>query len=531
MAASLREGKKGIWDIQGLTGSAKALALVGAVSRGIHIVVLSNREEAIFFAHDLETNTDPERVFFYPASAKKKLDRYSDSSAQVQRTAALHAIMASQEQALPTLIATYPQALMQRVAGQKALGNNSFRIAVGDKLSHEFLKEQLLFMGFERVEFVCEPGQFAIRGGIIDLFSYAENRAYRIDFFGDEVEEIRVFDCNTQRSIEKRKEVMLIPNMQDVEEGAQGVSLLEFVGERSVLWIDTSHLQELLITEGQERLLQNFGRYYFSPLPGGDTPTGAVTFHTQPQPSFNKNFEILEQELLKRSENGYKICLLSESHSQMERFRQIFISSELQVEYQIGSLHEGFIDHTIKWCVYTDHQIFDRFYRVRASRAVERSERITVQELSGFQIGDYIVHIDHGVGIFGGLVRTEINGKMQEVIKLIYKNNDVLFVNIHGLHRISKYKSKDAQPPKVYQLGSGAWQKLKQQVKSKVKDIAQELIRLYAKRQSSQGFAFAADCYLQHELESSFIYQDTPDQLKATQAVKADMERSCPMDR
>ena len=519
LAASLKEEKGGVWGISGLSGSAKALAVAGAATQGLHIVVLDSREKALFFAHDLEIITDPERVFFYPASAKKKLDRYSDSSAQVQRTAALHAIIES-DGTRPVLIVTYPQALNQRVARPKALGSNSFRIATGDKLSHEFLKEQLLFMGFERVEFVCEPGQFAVRGGIIDLFSYAENMAYRIDFFGDEVEEIRVFDCNTQRSIEKRAEVMLIGNMQDVGEEEEGATLLGFVGEEVVLWVDALGMEA-------------GGRTccYFSSMPGDCVASGVIHFKTQPQPSFNKNFEILERELLRRSEEGYTVCLLSESHSQMERFKQIFASSELKVEYQIGSLHEGFIDHSIKWCVYTDHQIFDRFYRVRARRAVERSERITVQELSGFQMGDYIVHIDHGVGVFGGLVRTEINGRMQEVIKLIYKNNDVLFVNIHGLHRISKYKSKDALPPKIYQLGSGAWQKLKQQVKNKVKDIARDLILLYAKRQSSQGFAFASDCYLQHELESSFIYEDTPDQLKATQAVKADMEQSYPMDR
>ena len=527
LVASLKEKKKGIWRINGLTGSAKALALVGAVTEGVHIVALNSREEALFFAHDLEACIDPERVFFFPASAKKKLDKYSDSSAQVQRTAALHAVCQGAEPNEPIIIVSYPQALVQRVAEQKTFGDNSFKIRVGDRLSHEFLKEQLLFMGFERVEFVCEPGQFAVRGGIIDLFSFAENRAYRIDFFGDEVEEIRVFDCNTQRSIEKRSEVMLIPNVQDVGDEGEGVLLLEYVTHGGALWLDTPHLQEALQSEGQEALLQNFSCYCFSALSGGNT----IDFQTQPQPVFNKNFELLAQELQSRKEAGYTIYLLSESHSQMERFKQIFGPQQVQVEYLMGSLHEGFIDHLSKLCVFTDHQIFERFHRVRARRSVERSERITVQELSGFQIGDYIVHIDHGVGIFGGLVRTEINGKMQEVVKLVYKNNDVLFVNIHGLHRISKYKSKDALPPKIYQLGTGTWQKLKQQVKNKVKDIARELILLYGERQSSQGFAFAPDCYLQHELESSFIYEDTPDQLKATQAVKADMEQSFPMDR
>ena len=562
------QGRGEVLELRGLCGSAKAMAVAVSVAEGVHIVVLNSREEALYFAHDLEVCANPEKVFFYPSSTGKKLNKYSDSSAQVQRTAALHGVTECIEHSGIAILVSYPQALMQPVAGRKEFRENVFRIRVGDRLSHEFLKEQLLVLGFERVEFVTEPGQFAVRGGLIDLFSYSENMAYRIDFFGDEVEEIRVFDCNTQRSIEKRKEVTLIPNLQGGgteseasagrSEGREseasagrsggreseasagrseggGVSLLEFVGAGATLWIDTPHLHEALEAEGQAELLLNFKRCYFAPLPvGGDVANEVITFQTQPQPQFNKNFELLAQELSHREERGYRVVVLSESASQIERFRQIFASmgrSDVHFEAQQFSLHEGFIDHAAKLCVYTDHQIFDRFHRVKARRSVERSERITVQELSGFQIGDYIVHIDHGVGVFGGLVRTEINGKPQEVVKLIYKNNDVLFVNIHGLHRISKYKSKDAQPPKIYQLGTGAWQKLKQQTKNQVKDIARDLIVLYAKRRATQGFAFPPDTYLQHELEASFIYEDTPDQLKATQAVKQDMEQPCPMDR
>ena len=527
-------------EVRGLHGSSKALALAASVSEGVHIVVLGSREEALYFAHDLEMCTHPEAVFFYPCSSEKKLNKYSDSSGQVQRTAALHGVMECKGQSeRVAILVSYPQALMQPVAAQKTFGENTFRIGVGDRISHEFLKEQLFVLGFERVEFVTEPGQFAIRGGLIDLFSFAENVAYRIDFFGDEVEEIRVFDCNTQRSIEKRKTVTLIPNLQTDASPHQnelpGVSLLHFVGGGATLWIDTPHLQEALERAGQGGILHNFRQRYFSSSPaGGASPHQVVTFHTQPQPIFNKNFELLAQELGNRIDSGYKMYLLSESASQVERFRQIFASmgrSDIRFESPMVSLHQGFIDHVAKLCVYTDHQIFERFHRVKARRSVERSERITVQELSGFQIGDYIVHIDHGVGVFGGLVRTEINGKPQEVVKLVYKNNDVLFVNIHGLHRISKYKSKDADPPKIYQLGTGAWQKLKQQTKNKVKDIARDLTLLYAKRRATQGFAFPPDSYLQHELEASFIYEDTPDQLKAIQVVKQDMEQPFPMDR
>ena len=520
---ALRVKEKFVLAIEGLRGSSKAVTLAVSVSEGLHVVVLNNREEALYFAHDLNALGDPDRVFFYPASSQKKLDKYSDSSAQVQRTAALQAMSRLDDWTRPLFVVSYPQAVLQKVAAKKKWTNNSFGISVGDKISHEFLKEQLLDSGFEKVDYVAEPGQFAVRGGIIDLFSYAENQAYRIDFFGDEVEDIRIFDCNTQRSIAKRDKVILIANMQEEEDG--GVSLLEFAGEHVVLWMDGPHLEEAST---------GFARCYFDPAPDSKPPDLRIRFHTQPQPSFNKNFDLLAQELSDRGAEGYRVCLLSESISQIERFKQIFASmkrADTAFESQLFSLHQGFVDTQSKLCVYTDHQIFDRFHRVKARRAVERSERITVQELSGFQIGDYIVHIDHGVGVFGGLVRTEINGRPQEVIKLIYKNNDVLFVNIHGLHRISRYKSKDAQPPKIYQLGTGTWQKLKQQTKSRVKDIARELILLYAQRRSAQGFAFAPDSYVQHELEASFIYEDTPDQLKATQAVKQDMERPYPMDR
>ena len=520
---ALEKKDKYVLAIEGLTGSSKAVALSVSVTGGLHIIVLNNREEALYFAHDLCTLIDPDRVFFYPASAQKKLDKYSDSSAQVQRTATLQAICQLKAGAPPVFVATYPQAIGQKVADKKKLKSNSFSISVGDKISHAFLKEQLVISGFEKVDYVSEPGQFAVRGGIIDLFSYADNQACRIDFFGDEVEDIRIFECNTQRSLAKVSSIILVPNMQ--EEGSEGVSLLEFVEEDTLLWIDAPHWGNIP---------DHFSRCYFNPDLGAERPTGRIAFHIQPQPLFNKNFDLLAQEFLRRRAEGYRVCVLSESFSQIERFKQIFASikqADNVFEPQLFSLHKGFIDTQSKLCVYTDHQIFDRFHRVKARRAVERSERITVQELSGFQIGDYMVHIDHGVGVFGGLVKTEINGKPQEVVKLIYKNNDVLFVNIHGLHRISKYKSKDATPPKIYQLGTGAWQKLKQQTKSKVKDIARELVLLYAQRRSAQGFAFSPDSYLQHELEASFIYEDTPDQLKATQAVKQDMEQPCPMDR
>ena len=519
--------------LQGLSGSARALLLVAAVRKGAHLLVLENREQALYFAHDLEALGCKEEVFFYPDSSQKKLNKYNDVSAQVQRTAALSALAGIQPQER-LFIVSYPQAVMQAVAPPQQLKKQSISLSIGDKISHEFLKEHLLEEGFERVEFVAEPGQFAVRGGIIDLFSYAENRPYRLSFFGDEVEDIRLFDCNSQRSIEKREQIILVPNLQELKEGEDGVSLLAFISDAAMLWLDGPQMGQLLAESGQQSLLERFSRCYFSGVGVEEAISHTFSFHTQPQPLFNKDFHLLAQTLQVKKAEGYAQFILSDSPSQIARLQEILasIGQEQTLFEPLGfSLHEGFTDSAAKVCVYTDHQIFDRFHRVKANRAVERSERITIQELSGFQIGDYIVHIDHGVGIFGGLVRTQINGKLQEVVKLIYKNNDVLFVNIHGLHRISKYKSGDAQAPKIYQLGTGAWQKLKQQTKSKVKDIARDLILLYAKRRSAQGFAFAPDGYLQHALEASFIYEDTPDQLKATQAVKQDMEQGCPMDR
>ena len=532
-AADMDKERMGAVSLQGLCGAAEALLLAVTVQKGVQLIVLDNREQALYFAHDLESLGCGEAVFFYPSSVQKKLSKYQDASAQVQRTAALSALAgAAPEERL--FIVSYPRAVMQEVVRPQHLQKQSLSLRVGDKISHEFLKEHLLDEGFERVEFVAEPGQFALRGGIIDLFSYAENRPFRLSFFGNEVEDIRLFDCNSQRSIEKREQIVLLPNLQEVKEGEEGVSLLGFLPAGARLWLDGPALGQALAESGQESLLKEYPRYYFSTVGVEEPIEQTFGFHTQPQPLFNKDFHLLAQTLQAKKAEGYTQYILSESSSQITRLQEI-LAAEGQLQNLFEplqfSLHEGFVDSAAKICVYTDHQIFDRFHRVKAQRAVERSERITIQELSGFQIGDYIVHIDHGVGVFGGLVRTQINGKLQEVVKLIYKNNDVLFVNIHGLHRISKYKSGDAQPPKIYQLGTGAWQKLKQQTKSKVKDIARDLIVLYAKRRTAKGFAFAPDGYLQHALEASFIYEDTPDQLKATQAVKQDMEQSCPMDR
>ncbi|HPS24511.1 MAG TPA: transcription-repair coupling factor, partial [Bacteroidales bacterium] len=472
---------------------------------------------ASYAADDLTTLLGYERVFFYPATYRGAgLSKRIDESYRVQRTAALQEVMRCLQKPDDLVLVSYPQALEEGIPSALALAENSLFIHTGDRLSHDFIKECLFSQGFSKVDFVSEPGQFAIRGSIIDVFSYGENRPYRINFFGDEVENLRLFDYNTQQSIEQRQSINIISCMEGVE------SLGDTLGSGAVIWNNGVSLQGL-----------------FSGLPefitgGFEKTERKVVYETVPQPVFNKNFEWLVQDITQKKALGYRVCILSENTAQINRLDEIFESQGCRkpfVEYITASLHEGFVDHENKVCLYTDHQLFERQHRVKLRRSVEKSEQLTINDLSGFRIGDYVVHIDHGVGIFGGLVKADINGKPQEVIKLIYRDNDVLFVNIHGLHRISRYKSHEGSAPKIYKLGSGAWSRLKQQTKNKVKDIARDLIKLYSQRYATKGFAFTPDTYLQHELEASFIYEDTPDQLKATQDVKQDMEQPHPMDR
>ena len=394
-----------------------------------------------------------------------------------------------------------------------------------------------------------------MRGGIIDLFSFSDDKPYRLDFFGDEIEVIKQFDINTQRSIKDVDSIDIYPNIYDneVDTHKNEVFITDFISKtESYIWIDTIDyvkdqikLMDDVAKSNSSSLFEDFYKNkliiigeidYDKDVQGYNTEE--VIFNVSPQPSFNKNFNLLESDLKRRIDEGYSIYISSDNPKQFERLRSIFAHNEQDDLSKVPRFAElryalsgGFIDNKAKVCVYTDHQIFDRYHKIKIKREVARSEKLTLNELSAFQIGDYVVHIDHGVGVFGGLVKTNLNGKVQEAIKLIYKDNDVIFVSIHGIHRISRFKSKDGTPPKIYKLGNGAWEKLKTQTKSKVKDIARDLIKLYAERRQAKGFAFSADTYMQNELEASFIYEDTPDQLKTTQAVKDDMEKDCPMDR
>jgi len=446
---------------------------------------------------------------------------------------------------------------MEKVISRRNLKKNTFTIKKGDKLSLEFLEEMLHEYNFERVDFVSEPGQYAIRGSIADVFSYSADLPYRVDFFGDEVDSLRTFNTEDQLSINICNQISVIPNIQDISIEEVNDSFTDFLPPSSVLWIeDGAYIREKINdihgqvlgreesgqVSGKAGIIMTGNRFVEECLKfrtvelgknGISGPELRFEFRTEPQPVFNKNFEILAEKLVTNNLEGYGTFIISESQAQIDRLRDIFgeINPEVSFKSLLFNLHGGFTDHDIKISVYTDHQIFDRYHKFRIRGYFSRKESISVKELTGLNPGDYVVHIDHGIGKFGGLEKIEVNGRMQEAIKLVYKDNDILYVGIHSLYRISKYKGKDNSEPRIYKLGSGAWQKLKQATKKRVKDIARDLIRLYAERMSLKGYSFSSDTYLQRELEASFLYEDTPDQLKATTSVKADMEADHPMDR
>lgn len=542
-------------NLDGLYGSSKAVCFSSAMQNGVQLIVMNNKEDAQYVCNDIYSLVGDDNVYFFPTSTNKisKLSTSKESSQKVQRSAAINAINTFSSNGSISgvlILVTYPNAIIEKIINQEELVNNILKIKKGDNLSHEFIKETLLLYNFERVDFVSEPGQFALRGGIIDLFSYSSDKPFRIDFFGNEVESIREFDIDSQRSLREMDIIEIFPNIFDEQnfEQSKSVSIFEYLKDNKVtLWVDDlvylsdqlhliSNTENLLSQQDINILIKdviNTKKVVFN-----SQNSNSIKFNISPQPSFNKNFDLLIQDLNTKIKSGYKVVISSENLKQFERLKSIFQNyfeknggSLPKFEELNYSIHTGFVDNNVKLCLYTDHQIFDRYHRVKIKREVARSERLTINELNAFQIGDYIVHIDHGVGIFGGLVKTNLNGNVQEAVKLIYKDNDVIFVSIHSIHRISRYKSKDSASPKIYKLGTGAWDKLKTQTKKKVKDIAKDLIKLYSERKQSKGFPFSGDTYLQQELEASFIYEDTPDQLKTTQAIKEDMEKPYPMDR
>lgn len=524
-------------EVSGLYSSAKAFAIADSINSGVHLVVLGGKDDAAACVNDLYNIKGDEHVYFFPPSDVRTVKgTMKDMSAKVQRTAAVSALEDYSDGRYKgdyLIIVGYKESVEENIPDRNQIEDAVLRVSKGAAFPFEKLQDDLYGMGFSRVDFVSRPGEYAVRGGIIDVFSYSNDRPYRLDFFGDEIETIRMFDVNTQHTVGEELDILNIyPSMtEESKDGKEthdgGHPIYVSLPEDSVIWI--SGLEDFR-EEGIQG--QEHRQVYLSPLHSRTDVVQRIEFNTSPQPAFNKNFELLASDIKSRREGGYAVYIMSENRSQIERLRNIFSSYDLSLNYMEYTIQEGFIDHDGKICLYTDHQIFDRYRRIRLKRTVERSERLTMNDINSFKEGDYIVHIDHGIGRFGGLVKNRINGKVQEAIKLIYRDNDVLFVSVHGLHRISKYRSGDStKPPKINKLGTGNWERLKSSAKSKVKDIAEDLIRLYSQRRVAKGFAFSPDSFLQQEFESSFQYEETPDQIKAVEAVKKDMESSWPMDR
>ncbi len=546
--------------LEELVGGALSFYAAAAVaeSGGVHVFVAEDRDAAAYLLNDFYNLLDERQVYFFPSSWKRSA-AYGAEDAQgvVQRTATMHAVRNFTGKGY-LVVCTCPEALAERVADAEALQRETITVRVGDRISIEVLEQALVDASFTRVDFVYEPGQYSVRGGIVDVFSYSESKPYRLDFFGDEVDSIRRFNISSQLSSDKLDRVEIIPDLNAGIPASAKVSFAQFAGAEVSWWFydadfvlrrvndirrrtlsDMEHPDEIdsLLTSRNSLVADLSGSRIFllrDNLP--ERPAAAtVKFATSPQPKFNKNFEMLADDMIRGALRGYDTYILSENKAQVERLENIFHQigrGQAVVRSLSTTLHEGFVDNDLKLCLYTDHQIFDRYQRYRINGEIRRDEQMTVAELNQLRPGDYVVHIDHGVGRFDGLVKIAAgDGRMQEAIKLVYKDGDVLFVNVHSLHRISRYKSGDGEPPKVYKLGNGAWQKLKNATKKAVKDISRELIALYAKRKASKGYAFSHDSYLQHELEASFRWEDTPDQQSATAAIKKDMESDQPMDR
>ena len=531
--------------------------------QAVHVFVLNDSEEAGYFYHDLvQVNGDKDIVFF-PSSYRRAI-KYGqkDAANEILRTEVLSRL----EKGTSVAVVTYPEALAEKVVSMQALNDRTLTLKTGQHLEMSKVVEQLAGYGFERVDYVYEPGQFATRGSILDVFSFASEYPYRIDFFGDEIDSIRMFEVDTQLSKEKKDEVSIVPEL--ARSSDNDICFLDFIPVSAMLWtkdllfvrdriqavhddvvspmalaayegdnteVDLADMGKRVI-DGSEFSLKalNFRRIDFGVKPVG-TPQATLAFDTAVQPLFHKNFDLVARTLSDYQEKGYHLYICSDSVKQTDRLKDIFKERGDRIGFDPvdKTLHEGFIDHTLHLCVFTDHQIFDRFhkYSLRSDKARNGKVALSLKELNEFEPGDYVVHIDHGIGKFGGLVRIPNGNTTQEVIKLIYQNDDVVFVSIHSLHKISKYKGKEGVMPRLSKLGTGAWEKIKERTKTKIKDIARDLIKLYSQRKKEKGFHYSPDSFLQHELEASFIYEDTPDQLKATQEVKADMESDRPMDR
>ncbi len=546
--------------IEGLIGSSLSVVLsqVFKSSDLPFLLILNDKEEAAYHLNDLENLLGDQNVLFYPGSYRRPYQiEETDNANVLLRSEVLNRINSRKK---PALIVTYPEALFEKVVTRKELERNTLKLAVGEEVSVDFVNEVLFEYHFKRTDFVTEPGEFSVRGGILDVFSFSNDEPYRIEFFGNEVESIRTFDVETQLSLEQQKKVSIIPNVENKMVDEKRESFLKYIAGKTVVFIrNEEHLgasvdklfkkateafkdiqTEVKLSEPKElfcnsALLKEQLKDFTTVSRSTSTSHKTVfQFNTQPQPSFNKQFDLLIEHLNANTEKGITNYIFCSSDSQAKRFHDIFEDAKQHVEQFetiVFPLYQGFRDEERKIACYTDHQIFERYHKFLLKNGYAKKQAITLKELTNLEVGDYVTHIDHGIGKFGGLQKIEVEGKTQEAIKLIYGDRDILYLSIHSLHKISKFNGKDGTVPKIYKLGSAAWKNLKQKTKTRVKEIAFSLIELYAKRRSQKGHAYGPDSYLQLELESSFIYEDTPDQITATEDVKRDMENERPMDR
>ena len=554
LKGKIADAGQGKIALSGLSGSSSSVIFAAAYELNPFnaLVVLNDREEASYFFDDLNSLGLGETILFFPSSYRRNIvHEVIESENIIFRTEVLNKLAINET---GYLVITYPEAIMEKVISDEGLSRHTLHIRTGEKLSIAFINEVLHEYGFERVEFVYEPGQYSIRGSIVDIFSFSNEDPYRVDFFGDLVDSIRTFDIEDQISKEALNRISIIPNIQEGLQNEKRVSLFEFLNKKSVIAAQSfeyvtaqikglyneasgrmgnSETDDLVISGNEFKSgIEPFLCISFGNANNSKTAI-QLNFNTTRQPVFNKNFDLIGKDLKSNRQKGYRNILLTSSPKQIERLHAIFDDKgdPQKLDSLLFALNEGFIDHDLKICCYTDHQIFERYHRFKLRSKKSSRQAITIKELSKLHPGDFVVHIDHGVGKFAGLVKTEVNGNVQEAVRLIYRDNDSLLVSIHSLHRIAKYKGKEGQEPSINKLGTAAWQNLKAKTKNKVKDIARELIALYAKRKMENGFSFSADSYLQEELEASFIYEDTPDQLKATFSIKEDMEKQMPMDR
>ncbi len=567
--------------LKGLVGSSFSFVVSNAFKQADQpfLLIFNDKEEAAFYLNDLEQLLSDKDVLFYPGSYRRPYQiEETDNANVLLRAEVLNRINSRRK---PAIIVTYPDALFEKVVTRKELEKNTLKIAANDELTIDFINEVLFEYQFKRVDFVTEPGEFSVRGGIVDVFSFSHDEPYRIEFFGDEVDSIRTFDVETQLSTEQVKKISIIPNVENKFLDENRESFLKYIASKTVVFSKNSELLfsriDSLFEKAEEAFetlskdikhetpiesfcnselikkllldftLVEFGTIsYFNNVMSSSVETfqnetlnlvqddNIITFNTTPQPAFNKQFNLLIDNLNDNHNKGYANYIACVSEQQAKRFHDIFDDSHLEVkEYKTItlSLHQGFVDHDNKIICYTDHQIFERYHKFNLKSGYAKKQAITLKELTNLDIGDYVTHIDHGIGKFGGLQKIDVEGKKQEAIKLVYGERDVLYLSIHSLHKITKFNGKDGKPPKIYKLGSKAWKTLKQKTKSRVKEIAFNLIKLYAKRKLEKGFQYNPDSYLQLELESSFIYEDTPDQTTATADIKSDMESEQPMDR